>query len=593
MSLKRRSSVIYKSMSHSQKVVTRLVSKDSGLFDEGLHPLLRRIYLARSVDSQALLNNSLAKLPSPFEMKGMQEAVELLLAIRDENQKILIVADFDADGATSCTVALLGLRALGFKQVSYIVPNRFEYGYGLTPEIVNEALKESPDLIMTVDNGISSIDGVAAAKEHGCRVLVTDHHLPGDALPCADAIINPNQRGDQFPSKNLAGVGVVFYLLLALRATLRQQGCFGKEGGKEPNLAELLDLVSLGTVADVVPLDHINRILVHQGLQRIRSGHARPGILALLEVSKRQRSGVKASDLAFAVGPRLNAAGRLDDMSLGIECLLTGIKQVANELATELNELNKMRREIEDEMKSEAMLILKNLDNAKEQTIPVAICLFEARWHQGVIGILASRIKEKFHRPVIAFAAAGNGEIKGSARSVPGVHIRDVLTVIAAKNPKLLSKFGGHAMAAGLSLKRSDLTAFRKCFNEAVEGQLNGRSLEKVIETDGALSENELTLDMAELLSIAGPWGQGFPEPLFQGEFEVLQARVVAEKHLKLVLGWAGKSTMIDAIAFFVDEPQSWIGCSKIKVVYQLDINEYKGSRSVQLIVNYLEKLSH
>jgi single-stranded-DNA-specific exonuclease len=579
-------------MSYQQKIITRPVSEDTGLFDEGLHPLLRRIYLARSVESQALLNNSLAKLPSPFEMKGMQEAVELLLEVRDKNQKVLIVADFDADGATSCTVALLGLKALGFKQVSYIVPNRFEYGYGLTPEIVNEALKESPDLIMTVDNGISSIDGVAAAKKSGCRVLVTDHHLPGDELPCADAIINPNQQGDQFPTKNLAGVGVAFYLLLALRATMRQQGYFGKEESKEPNLAELLDLVSLGTVADVVPLDHINRILVHQGLQRIRSGHARPGILALLEVAKRRRSSAKSSDLGFAVGPRLNAAGRLDDMSLGIECLLSESEQVANELAAELNELNKMRREIEDEMKSDAMLILKKLDATKVETVPMAICLFEESWHQGVIGILASRIKEKFHRPVIAFAGAGEGEIKGSARSVPGIHIRDVLSVIAAQNPELLNKFGGHAMAAGLSLKLSDLPAFRKCFNKAVEAQLGGRLLEKVIETDGELGGDELTLDMAELLSVAGPWGQGFPEPLFEGEFEVLQVRILADKHLKFSLCQLGKSIMIDAIAFFVEEPEAWVGCPRIKVAYQLDINEYKGNRSVQLILNHLERVA-
>ncbi len=580
-------------MDDRQKLVKRPVSKDAGLFDKGLHPLLRRIYLARNIQSQELLDNSLMKLPSPQEMKGMGAAVDLLLTALNKKQKILIVADFDADGATSCAVALLGLSALGFERTSYIVPNRFEYGYGLTPEIVEVACREEPDLIITVDNGISSIEGVTAAKQKNCSVLVTDHHLPGEKLPDADAIINPNQPGDQFPSKNLAGVGVVFYLLLALRSKMRAQDFFKEGGLPEPNLAEFLDLVALGTVADVVPLDHLNRILVYQGLQRIRSGRARPGILALLDIAKRRRNSVKASDLGFAVGPRLNAAGRLDDMSLGIECLLEESEPVARKLAAQLDELNRMRREIEDEMRSEAMVILQQLNSSEEEKIPSAICLFEEHWHQGVIGILASRIKEKFHRPVIAFAGAGEGEIKGSARSIPGIHIRDMLSVIAAQQPDILKKFGGHAMAAGLSLKQSDFGQFKKLFNETVEKQLKGAPLEKIIETDGELKGSELTLDMAELLLSAGPWGQGFPEPLFQGEFEVLQARIVAEKHLKLVLGRAGKSTITDAIAFFVDDPQSWIGCPRIKVAYQLDINEYKGNRSIQLIVSHLEKLSH
>jgi len=579
-------------MSSQQKIVTRPVSKDTGLFDDELHPLLRRIYLARSIQSQDLLNNSLTQLPSPKEMKGMEGAVNLLLIALEKRQKILVVADFDADGATSCAVTLLGLRALGFDQVSYIVPNRFEYGYGLTPEIVELACEQNPDLIITVDNGISSIEGVSAAKEKNCAVLVTDHHLPGDSLPNADAIINPNQPGDSFPSKNLAGVGVAFYLLLALRSAMRERHYFKKQGASEPNLAELLDLVALGTVADVVPLDHLNRVLVYQGLQRIRSGRARPGILALLEVAKRQRHRVKSSDLGFAVGPRLNAAGRLEDMSIGIECLLEDDEEKARKIAFELDGLNRVRREIEDDMKAEAMTILQKLNNTSEQQTPFAICLFENGWHQGVIGIVASRIKEKFHRPVIAFAESDNGEIKGSARSIPGVHIRDVLSEIAAQQPQMLNKFGGHAMAAGLTLKKSDLSQFRELFNQVVEKQLAGRAPEKIIETDGELDNEMLTLDIAEQLSVAGPWGQGFPEPLFQGEFEVLQARIVAEKHLKLVLGRAGGGSMVDAIAFFVDDPQSWIGCPRIKVAYQLDINEYKGNRSLQLIVNYLEKLS-
>lgn len=578
-------------MDSQQKIVTRPVPEGAGFFDAGLHPLLRRIYLARSVQSQALLNNSLKQLPSPQEMMGMATAVNLLITALNEREKILVVADFDADGATSCTVMLLGLRALGFKSVSYIVPNRFEYGYGLTPEIVEVACEQKPDLIITVDNGISSVEGVLAAKERGCKVLITDHHLPGDNLPKADAIINPNQPGDSFPSKNLAGVGVAFYLLLALRAEMRALDAFKRNGLSEPNLAELLDLVALGTVADVVPLDHLNRVLVYQGLQRIRSGRARPGILALLELGKRQRDKVKSSDLGFAVGPRLNAAGRLEDMSAGIECLLAEDNARARKMAFELDELNRVRREIEDDMKMEAMAIIRKLD-AADQPLPSAICLFEKGWHQGVIGIVASRIKEKFHRPVIAFAESDVGEIKGSARSIPGIHIRDVLSEIAANQPQLLSKFGGHAMAAGLTLNMSDLSRFRELFNQTVERQLAGRTIEKIIETDGELSDEELTLDMAEQLLTAGPWGQGFPEPLFQGEFEVLQVRIVAEKHLKLVLGRSGSQIMIDAIAFFVEEPQSWVGCERIKVAYQLDINEYRGNRSLQLIVNYLEKLS-
>ncbi len=522
----------------------------------------------------------------------MEAAVDLLLTVLEEQQKILVVADFDADGATSCSVILLGLRSLGFKSVSYIVPNRFEYGYGLTPEIVEVACEQNPDLILTVDNGISSIEGVLAAKKRGCSVLVTDHHLPGDYLPEADAIVNPNQPGDNFPSKNLAGVGVAFYLLLALRSAMRERDLFKENGITEPNLAELLDLVALGTVADVVPLDHLNRILVFQGLQRIRSGRARPGLLALLEIAKRRRNQAKASDLGFAVGPRLNAAGRLEDMSIGIECLLEEDESKARKMAFQLDELNKARREIEDSMKAEAMTVLQKLNQSDGGQVPPAICLFEEDWHQGVIGIVASRIKEKYHRPVIAFAEADNGEIKGSARSIPGIHIRDILSEIAAKKPQMLSKFGGHAMAAGLSLKKADLTGFRKLFSETVEKQLAGRSLEKIVETDGELHSGELTLDMAEQLSVAGPWGQGFPEPTFQGEFEVLQAKIVGEKHLKLVLGRADENAMIDAIAFFVDEPQSWIGTPRIKVAYQLDINEYRGNRTVQLIVNYLEKLN-
>ena len=506
-------------------------------------------------------------------------------------QRITIVADFDADGATSCVVGLKGLRLLGFKHVDFIVPNRFEYGYGLTPEIVELAKQQQPDLIITVDNGISSLDGVEAAQAAGIKVLVTDHHLPGPQLPQAAAIVNPSLPNDKFPSKNLAGVGVIFYVLMALRSRLREDHWFEQQKIPEPNLAQLLDFVALGTVADVVNLDQINRVLVHQGLLRIRSGKAHPGLKELIQVSGRQMLTLSASDLGFSLGPRLNAAGRLDDMSLGIQCLLTDDVALAKQIAVQLDDLNKDRRDIEESMKIEAMTLLKEMKAFDEAHLPAGVCLFNQDWHQGVIGILASRLKDRLHRPVIAFAPSGKGEIKGSARSITNVHIRDVLSDIAAQHPKLLSKFGGHAMAAGLTLKLHDYPAFAIEFEAVVHEKLANVDLEQKIYSDGILDEAHFNVEFAEQLNSAGTWGQGFPEPIFHGEFEVIQARIVGQQHLKLVLRNIDSNLLIDAIAFFTEKPEQWLGVRKVNAAYKLDINDFRGQRTVQLIIHYLEKL--
>jgi len=481
---------------------------------------------------------------------------------------------------------------MGAKQVSYLVPNRFEYGYGLTPEIVELAKQQQPDLIVTVDNGISSIDGVSAAKVADIDVLVTDHHLPGAALPAADAIVNPNQPGDEFPSKNLAGVGVIFYVMLALRTYLRENGWFEQQQILEPNLATLLDIVSLGTVADVVPLDHNNRILVSQGLARIRKGVCCPGINALLNVGKRNPHNIVASDLGFAVGPRLNAAGRLEDMSLGIECLLADDPDAAMLLAQRLDELNRERREIEGEMQAQALDCLANIKlGIKDEDASVGLCLFDETWHQGVVGIVASRIKDRYHRPVIAFALANadvesdGAEIKGSARSIKGVHMRDLLDTIAARHPGLLSKFGGHAMAAGMTLKASDLKAFEVAFNEELRRCVDDEILQDVIHSDGELESDEFSLELAEALRAGGPWGQAFPEPIFDGAFDVVQQRIVGEKHLKLVLQPVGSRNTIDAIAFNHSEMTG----DQLHAAYRLDVNEYLGRRTVQLMIEHIE----
>jgi single-stranded-DNA-specific exonuclease len=572
-------------------IVTRPVPKKR--FNLGnMHPILERIFLARGLTSEAELDRTLTRLPSPWLLSGMDALVTHLISAINDQQKICIVADFDADGATSCVVAIKGLQLMGAGDVSFVVPNRFDYGYGLTPEIVELVQLQKPNVIITVDNGISSIDGVRLAKELGMTVLITDHHLPGEQLPSADAIVNPNLPDSKFPSASLAGVGVIFYVLMALRNRLREQGWFAQKNIQEPNIAQLLDYVALGTVADVVALDQINRILVHQGLLRIRTHRSHPGINALIEVSGRKPETISASDLGFALAPRLNAAGRMDDMSLGIKCLLTDDTTLAKKMALQLDELNNDRKEIEGQMKNEAMALLNEMKKLDEHHLPSGVCLFDANWHQGVIGILASRIKDQLHRPVIAFAPAGKDEIKGSARSISGVHIRDVLSDIAAAHPKILSKFGGHAMAAGMSLKMHDFPPFALAFDEMVRKRLVAVDLEQKIYSDGELTEQEMTIEFAELLQNAGTWGQDFPEPLFDGVFDVIQSRIVGERHLKLVLRKPLGEILIDAIAFYVEKPECWLGLRHIKAAYKLDINEFRGNRSVQLVIQYLEKIA-
>ncbi|MBD9397516.1 single-stranded-DNA-specific exonuclease RecJ [Pseudomonas sp. PDM11] len=550
-----------------------------------LPPLLTRLYAARGVRSAVELEKGLARLIPFTQLKGIEAAVELLVEGLQRRQRMLIVGDFDADGATASSVGMLGLRMLGAAHVDYLVPNRFEYGYGLTPEIVAVALSREPDLLITVDNGISSIEGVAAAKAAGLKVLVTDHHLPGHELPAADAIVNPNQPGCTFPSKSLAGVGVIFYVLLALRARLRELGWFNAER-PEPNLGELLDLVALGSVADVVPLDANNRILVHQGLARIRAGRARPGLRALLEVAGKQHARITSTDLGFILGPRLNAAGRLDDMSLGIECLLCEDEALARDMAVQLDQLNQDRKAIEQGMQREALAQLKDLPL---ENLPFGLCLFEADWHQGVIGILASRLKERYHRPTIAFADAGEGMLKGSARSVPGFHIRDALDAVASRHPGLISKFGGHAMAAGLSLPAEHFETFARAFDDEVRRQLCEEDLTGRLLSDGVLSIDEFNLPLARELRNAGPWGQHFPEPLFHGAFQLVQQRIVGERHLKVVLKSECGSVQLDGIAFGVDR-EVWPNPTVrwVELAYKLDVNEFRGQESVQLLISHL-----
>jgi len=559
-------------------------------FSPDIHPLLQRIYANRGLCRDDEVDLSLKHLLPAAGLKGLPEALDLLEQALQQRQRILVVGDFDADGATSSALSVLALRRLGAAWVDYLVPNRFEYGYGLTPEIVAVALQSKPDLIMTVDNGISSIDGVRAAKEAGLNVLVTDHHLPAEQLPAADAIVNPNQPGCTFASKNLAGVGVAFYLMTALRTRLKQSGWFEQQGISEPNMADYLDIVALGTVADVVPLDRNNRILVQQGLTRMRAGRCRPGIRALAEVGKRRLPNLVATDLGFAVGPRLNAAGRLTDMSMGIECLLVEDPRLATRYAAELDQLNHERKSIEGDMQQQALAALKQLQLGNESELPWGLCIFKRDWHQGVIGILASRIKERFHRPVIAFAPADSGEIKGSARSIPGFHIRDALDAVASRHPGLIVKFGGHAMAAGLSIRAENLPAFQQAFDAEARRLLQAEDLTGELHSDGALSDREIDLPVAQLLRDAGPWGQNFPEPLFDGKFELLDQRIVGEKHLKLSIGLPGSKRVVDGIAFNVDL-EKWPNrnLKQVYLVYRLDVNEFRGVQNPQLMVEHLE----
>jgi single-stranded-DNA-specific exonuclease len=552
-----------------------------------LHPLLARVYSGRGIATPEELNLALDQLLPPAGLLRVDGAARLLADALAADRRILVVGDFDADGATSTALAVTSLREFGATQVDFLVPNRFEYGYGLTPEIVALATQRSPELIITVDNGISSLDGVAAAREAGIATLITDHHLAGRELPAADVIVNPNQPGCDFASKNLAGVGVIFYIMLALRAELRSRGWF--DSRPEVNLGRYLDLVALGTVADVVPLDRNNRILVAAGLARIRAGQARPGIHALLDVASRRHQSVVASDLGFAVGPRINAAGRLDDMSIGIACLLSEDAGEAAELAGRLQQLNQDRRVIEQGMQDEALQILAKLDLAEQERPPVAMTLYQGGWHQGVIGILASRIKDRLHRPVIAFADGDPGQIKGSARSIPGIHIRDILDAVATRHPGLITKFGGHAMAAGMSLPREAYDDFAAAFVEEVERHAEDVELQAVIESDGELSEQDFQLEVATALRYAGPWGQHFPEPVFDGRFNIVSQRLVGEKHLKLVLSLPGSRQILDAIAFNVDL-DIWPDQSveEVEIAYRLDVNEFRGRQSVQLVVEHL-----
>ncbi|PSW08867.1 single-stranded-DNA-specific exonuclease RecJ [Photobacterium rosenbergii] len=571
--------------------IKRRPEADTSQFSEATPPILQRIYAARGISSEAELERGVRGLLGYNQLHGIEPAVTLLKQALAEQRRIIVVGDFDADGATSSALSVLALRMLGSRNVDYLVPNRFDDGYGLSPEVVEQAAERGAELIMTVDNGVSSISGVAAAKERGMQVLVTDHHLPGDTLPEADAIVNPNLNECDFPSKALCGVGVAFYLMLAVRASLREDNWFAEQGLPEPNLAELLDLVALGTVADVVALDGNNRILVHQGLQRIRAGKCRPGIRALIEVANRDPARLVATDLGFALGPRINAAGRLDDMSFGVELLLCDNIQAARRMATELDALNQTRKEIEQGMKEEAVAICERL-KFNQQDMPYGLALFQRDWHQGVIGILASRIKEQYHRPVIAFADAGNGEIKGSCRSIPGLHMRDVLDLIDTQNPGMILKFGGHAMAAGLTIPEPKLEAFSQAFDQAVRAELDEDALRGVLLSDGELMPQELNLQTAEVLRAGGPWGQQFPEPMFDGRFRLLHQKLVGSKHLKMMLEPLAGGSVIDAIAFNVDV-RRWPDASvqQVELAYRLDVNEFRGNRSAQLLVEHITAL--
>lgn len=563
--------------------------------DESL-PLLKRIYGNRKIASDNELDYSIANLLPYEKLKGINEAAALIVETIQNKSRIVIVGDFDVDGATSTTLAVKALRSMGAAQVDFLVPNRFEYGYGLTPEIVDVAVERfSPDMIITVDNGISSIDGVKTAKDKNITVIVTDHHLPAATLPVADAIVNPNQVGDDFPSKMLAGVGVIFYVMLAVRSVLRDKNWFTEKNIPEFNLAEVLDLVALGTVADVVPLDYNNRILVSQGLARIRSGHVCVGIKSLIDVAGRECERLIASDFGFAIAPRLNAAGRLEDMSLGINCLLSDDTAEAHAIAQQLDEINYARRDIEADMKQQAMSILDTmqLQLGEESNLPFGLCIFDKDFHEGVVGIIASRIKDQWHRPVIVFAKTDDGQLKGSGRSIKGLHIRDALDSVASKHPELITKFGGHAMAAGLTIAESDYELFTRAFDNEVRRHLNEDDLHGVIMSDGELSAAEFSMTTAEELRYAGPWGQTFPEPVFDGVFTVKSRRIVGEKHLKMSLQPQGSNIEIDAIAFNTTD-ESWDAQSagliqQANVAYRLDVNVFRGNKSLQLMVEHIE----
>ncbi len=580
-----------------QKQIVRRAKVDDNHLPNNLHPLIKQIYASRGIESATELELNVSKLCAIDSLKGINQGCQVLHQALLDNKSIAIIGDFDADGATSTALMMEALRLFGSDNYQFIVPNRFLYGYGLTPEIVEIAAEKGAELLITVDNGISCVAGVTKAKSLGLGVIVTDHHLPGAILPDADAIINPNQVGCDFPSKALAGVGVAFYFMMAMRKYLREKNWFVDRRIDEPNIAQLLDLVALGTVADVVSLDNNNRILVEQGLKRIRAGVTRPGIQALLEIAGKDQKKIVASDFGFALGPRINAAGRLDDMSYGINCLLAKDLASARVMAADLDDLNKSRREIEQGMQQEAEQVLKSL-NFSDDNLPHAISLFQRDWHQGVIGIVAGRLKEKFHRPSIVFAGTSDDtsldntdkstEIKGSARSIPGLHIRDLLEHIDTQHPNIIIKFGGHAMAAGLSIIEEDFVKFQQLFNQYAQQWLTSDDLKGTLSSDGELPTKEMTLGFAQLLRDAGPWGQNFIEPLFDDKFTLVQQRIVGQKHLKLVVEKAGQ--VFDAIAFNVDLSR-WPDhkAQQVHLAYRLDINEFRGKQTVQFMVEYLE----
>lgn len=576
-----------------KKIISRYATEiPNCLMQQDFHPLLKQIYANRGVQSLEDLDLSLKGLLSFHSLSQIEKAVETLYVALQEKKKIIVIGDYDVDGATSTALAVRLLSAFGAEKVGFLVPDRFNYGYGLSPAIVQLAAEQSPDILLTVDNGISSIDGVAKANALNIDVIVTDHHLAAINLPNAIAIVNPNQPNDKFPCKNLAGVGVIFYVMLALRAKLRQCNWFEEKNIKDPNFSEYTDLVALGTVADMVSMDKNNRILVNQGLSRIRAGKCCPGITAILQVARRNQSEIVASDLGYAVGPRLNAAGRLEEMSLGVNCLLSDNFNEALKYAAELEDLNLERRAIEQEMRQEALTIIENypLQDPEKKELPFGICLMNESWHQGVVGIIASRIKDRLHRPTIVFAQIDDDLLKGSARSIPKLHLRDALESLALEYPGLITRFGGHAMAAGLTIPKNRYQEFTERFDRQVRKSLNENDFACEYITDGALEFEHFNLEMAALLKNSGPWGQDFQEPKFDGRFHVLDQRLLVGKHLKLTLEFQTKH--IDAIAFNVDL-NAWPNhrCEFIEAVYRLDVNSFRGRENLQLIIEHLEPI--
>ena len=571
------------------KITRRVVSSECSLPDS-IHPVMRHILAGRNISSLRELDYSLTNLLPFGRLKNIDAAAGLLMDAIRNDKRILVVADYDADGATACAVALRGLALLGARQVVYMVPDRVKHGYGLSPDVVHRALEFEPDLLVTVDNGISSLAGVDFARSAGVDVLITDHHLPGKELPAANVIVNPNQPGDRFPSKCIAGVGVMFYVLLAVRAGLRDANWFEKQGLRTPNFAPLLDLVALGTVADVVELDFNNRILVGQGLNWIRARRCSQGVLALIRIAGREPEKITSTDLGFLLGPRLNAAGRMADMSLGIECLLTDNFSHAVTLALQLDKFNRDRKLVQADMQEEAEAYLRDVAELEQGESPFGVCLYDAGWHQGIVGILAGRIKEMVNRPVIVFASAGEGLLKGSGRSISGIHLKDVLEALAVQHPSLMERYGGHAMAAGLTIREADYAEFRELFDAQIRSLTAGRLPGAEIITDGKLDSADISLEFAGEIENAGPWGQGFPEPLFDDVFTVVDARTVGDRHLKMKLLPDGAERPVEAISFNTGRDAIGESAQPLRFVYRLAINDYNGVRTPQLIVEHIEQ---